>query len=228
VCGNWSSPTFFVRLLLLFLCVEEETTFMVIWDPEEDERRGTRRFYQGLASRRAFFLLGWRENSSQTGGRMSGAPFLLLLLLRLLFFFLSLSLTLFSFLLFASLWIVSLRAISVSSTRWRLQVRHTQRTQASAAVVSGVRRGGWRRYIKSEKSNQSNIDLVLPADKKKPKRLSLCAFPPRKKNKSKRRQRERGRGKKRYGEEKKKDEDLTLLFFGKNRIEFLTPKTQES
>ena len=84
---------FFVRLLL-FLCVEEETTFMVIWDPEEDERRGTRRFYQGLASRRAFFLLGWRENSSQTGGRMSGAPFLLLLLLlRLLFFFLSLSLS---------------------------------------------------------------------------------------------------------------------------------------
>ena len=185
---------------------------MVIWDPEEDERRGTRRFYQGLASRRAFFLLGWRENSSQTGGRMSGAPFLLLLLLllRLLFFFLSLSLslTLFSFLLFASLWIVSLRAISVSSTRWRLQVRHTQRTQASAAaaVVSGVRRGGWRRYIKSEKSNQSNIDLVLPADKKKPKRLSLCAFPPRKKNKSKRRQRERGRGKKRYEEEEEEEE----------------------
>lgn len=68
----------------------------------------------------------------------------------------------------------------------------------------------------------------MPADKKKPKRLSLVCFLQERKIKVKGDNGNEGEVRRdmEERERERKEEDLTLLFFGKSRIESLAPKTQ--
>ena len=151
--GPFFYPGLLLLLFLLLVRVEEETTFMVIWDQRRKRRRRrrrrTRRFYQELASP-GFSFLGEREEKQFPDPRANvwnSSLSLLLFCLR-----------------------VAKGAISVSCTRWRLQV-HKEKRRRRGYIKSRARR-------RREKSNQSNIDLVLcQLTSRSPKRLSVFSLP---------------------------------------------------
>ena len=181
MCGNWSSPTFFCSFNFFFLCVCVCGRGDNIYGNLRPRRRREKRNETVLSRTgiaQGFFLTrverkqfpDRRANVWGSFSSSSTSPTFFFLP-----FFLSLSLSLSSFLPLCGLCRWGLLAFQALDGVYRYDT-HKEPKLLLLLLWSLAWGGGWRGYIKSEKSNQSNIDLVLPADKKKPKRLSLVCF----------------------------------------------------